>query len=58
MQILKHKEDFDSTKKPSCLELLFVGVKPSMQVIKKANEFLIYVFLSLDFEPCPYEIPS
>jgi hypothetical protein len=58
MQHLKHKKDFDSTKRPKCPKLLFVGVKPSMQVIKKANAFLIYGFLSLDVEPCPHEIPS
>jgi hypothetical protein len=37
---------------------LFVGAKTFMNLATKGDTFLIYVFPSSNFEPCPYEIPS
>ncbi len=52
MQILKHKEDLDGTRRPRCPKPLFVGAKAFMKVATKWDAFLIYVLPSPNVEPC------
>jgi hypothetical protein len=58
MQNLKLKENLDGTRRLECLKLLFVGAKVFMKANIRGDALLIYIFPSLDVEPCPHEILS
>jgi hypothetical protein len=55
---LKQKKNFHGTRRPRCLEPLFVGAKTFIKAATKRDALLIYVLPSLDVEPCPHEISS